>query len=80
MKLQGGVGGGGDSEPAWIMPGLPAAWLLPVPRGTRVGEGEEEGGDGELEDMLDGGDGDSMPRLPPAIAGGRKRIEKSELI
>ena len=42
------------------------AWL-PLPSGTRVGDGEEEGGDGELEDMLDGGDGDSRARPPPAI-------------
>lgn len=63
MKLQGGVGGGGDSLP-WLIRPLPAPWPgCPA----RVGEGEEEGGDGELEDTLEGGDGDSSPRPPPAI-------------
>ena len=47
MKLHGGVGGGGVAEPVGA---------------TSVGDGEEEGGDGELEDMLDGGEGDSRPR------------------
>lgn len=64
MKLHGGVGGGGDSFP-WIRLLLP--WLrLPPSSGIRVGEGEEEGGDGELEDMLDAGDGVSI-RPPTEI-------------
>lgn len=46
MKLQGGVGGGGGCWP-----------LMAI--GTRVGEGDEEGGDGELDDTLDDGEGDS---------------------
>lgn len=45
MKLQGGVGGGGEPPVMAI--------------GTRVGEGDEEGGDGELDDTLEGGEGDS---------------------
>lgn len=44
MKLQGGIGGGDDP-------------LIAI--GTRVGEGDEEGGEGELDDSLDGGEGDS---------------------
>lgn len=46
MKLQGGVGGGGDPPPP----------VMAI--GTRVGEGDEEGGDGELDDTLEGGEGD----------------------
>lgn len=60
MKLQGGVGGGG--EPL-------------IGMGTSVGDGDEEGGDGELDETLEGGDGDSSvlgpanSRLdcPPAV-------------
>lgn len=40
---------------------------LPLPCGIRVGEGEEEGGDGELEDTLDTDDCDSRPWLLPRI-------------
>ena len=32
--------------------------------GTSVGDGEEEGGEGELEETLDGGDGDSSALGP----------------
>lgn len=32
---------------------------------TRVGEGEEEGGEGELDEPLEGGEGDSRALVPP---------------
>lgn len=32
--------------------------------GTSVGDGEEEGGEGELEEILDGGEGDSIALGP----------------
>lgn len=49
MKLQGGVGGGGDP-------------LIAI--GTRVGDGEEEGGEGELDETLEDGEGDSSALGP----------------
>lgn len=52
MKLQGGVGGGGDPPPP----------VMAI--GTRVGEGDEEGGDGELDETLEGGEGDSSALGP----------------
>lgn len=51
MKLQGGVGGGGGCWP-----------LMAI--GTRVGEGDEEGEDRELDDTLDDGEGDSSALGP----------------
>lgn len=50
MKLQGGVGGGGEPP------------LMAI--GTRVGDGDEEGGDGELDETLEGGVGDSSALGP----------------
>ncbi|KAL7293685.1 hypothetical protein TKK_0012762 [Trichogramma kaykai] len=62
MKLQGGVGGGGElPPPVWC-----SMLLLPCPPWLRrVGDGEEEGGDGELDDILEPGEGVSIPRPPP---------------
>lgn len=51
MKLQGGVRVGGGGEP-----------LIAI--GTRVGDGDEEGGEGELEETLEGGEGDSSALGP----------------
>lgn len=67
MKLHGGVrggGGGGVEPPPW--PPMPMLDPTPPIPGmeTRVGDGEEEGGEGELDDTLDGGEGDSSALGP----------------